>query len=180
MTSDGFAGARVDGPDPALFGLHCTLARGRTLVPLAKALGRAAVLPDLPGHGHRPWDRQGRYFEACQEVLDAAPSGRVPVFGHSFGGVLALHFALAQPERVGALMLYEPVAFVYAHEAGDPEYPKFLDRNAGFAEAMSQGDLSAATRQFLSFWSDGPPDELPASALQVIESQIDLVPAQEP
>ncbi|MEO1551955.1 MAG: alpha/beta fold hydrolase, partial [Pseudomonadota bacterium] len=155
MPGSAFAGNRLDGPGPAVFGLHCTLARGKSLVPLMRALGRAAVLPDLPGHGGRGWDRSGSYFAACNAVFQAAPTAPSLVFGHSFGAVLALAYARAFPARVSALVLAEPVAFVYAQEARDPAYDAFLDRNAGFGQAIAAGDRASAARAFLDAWGEG-------------------------
>jgi len=79
--------------------------------PLGNA-GFRAVLWDYRGHGlsDAP-DDPARYSMArvvadLGEVLDwAAPGRRAVVGGLSFGGLASLHFALAHPERVRALVL---------------------------------------------------------------------------
>src|SRR5439155_22956654 len=67
------------------------------------------LAPDLRGHGaaaaRRPID-----FDAC--VADVAPLGgaRFALAGYSMGGRLALHVALAHPERVSRLVLVSATA----------------------------------------------------------------------
>jgi len=66
-----------------------------------------AAAVDLPGHGERAADAAHAPvdFEACvRAVLDAVP-GRFVLCGYSLGGRVALHAALAAPERVTRLML---------------------------------------------------------------------------
>lgn len=82
------------------------------VAPLAAA-GYRVVLWDYRGHGlsDAPLD-PARYSMAqvvddLGRVLDwAAPGRRAVVGGLSFGGLASLHFALAHPERVRALLLF--------------------------------------------------------------------------
>lgn len=60
---------------------------------------------DLPGHGERACDRWPISFEDCvRSVLDAGPE-RFALCGYSLGGRVALHVALAAPERISRLVL---------------------------------------------------------------------------
>ncbi|HEX5225720.1 MAG TPA: alpha/beta fold hydrolase [Solirubrobacteraceae bacterium] len=60
---------------------------------------------DLPGHGRMAGCGRPITFDACvQHVLAAAPE-RFVLCGYSLGGRVALHVALAAPERVLALAL---------------------------------------------------------------------------
>ncbi len=60
---------------------------------------------DLPGHGDASDARQPITFAACvQAVLLAAPE-RFTLCGYSLGGRVALHVALAAPERIERLVL---------------------------------------------------------------------------
>lgn len=69
------------------------------------------LAPDLVGHGPPPQPRQpARYtMDACVHdvlaSLDRAGASRAAVIGYSMGGRVALHLALAAPERVSALVL---------------------------------------------------------------------------
>ena len=68
-----------------------------------------ALAPDLRGHGAAR-DRRPVTIEDCvADVLSAAPE-RFDLCGYSMGGRLALHVALAAPERVGRLVLVSTTA----------------------------------------------------------------------
>lgn len=69
------------------------------------------LAPDLRGHGdasRQPGD-EGFDFETLVEdlraFLDALGVVQCDLLGHSFGGMLALRFTLAHPERVASLVL---------------------------------------------------------------------------
>jgi pimeloyl-ACP methyl ester carboxylesterase len=76
------------------------------------------LAPDLIGYGSEPWP-PGKPFHYRQDVdmLAGLLDRPADVVGHSYGGLLALQLALAQPERVRSLALYEPVAFGVLGEA---------------------------------------------------------------
>ncbi len=60
---------------------------------------------DLPGHGAQADSPRPISFAGCVEhVLDASPE-RFALCGYSLGGRVALHVALAAPERVARLVL---------------------------------------------------------------------------
>ena len=60
---------------------------------------------DLPGHGARSGDPPPITFDGCvRAVLDTAPE-RFELCGYSLGGRVALHVALAAPDRVTRLVL---------------------------------------------------------------------------
>jgi len=75
---------------------------------VAGRLPRERYLPlalDLPGHGAAAAHPGPIDFAACVvAVLDAAPE-RFALCGYSLGGRVALHVALAAPERVSRLIL---------------------------------------------------------------------------
>lgn len=71
------------------------------------------LAPDLLGYGARPWPA-GEPFHFHQDVEYLAGllgEQRVDVVGHSYGGFLALQLALARPELVRRIAVYDPVAF---------------------------------------------------------------------
>ena len=77
------------------------------------AAGYRVVLWDYRGHGQSEAPEDLDAYSMAQVVDDlgrvldwAAPGRRAVVSGLSFGGLLSLHFALAHPDRVSALMLF--------------------------------------------------------------------------
>jgi 2-succinyl-6-hydroxy-2,4-cyclohexadiene-1-carboxylate synthase len=65
---------------------------------------------DLPGHGEQRDARAPITFEGCvASVLDRAPE-RFVLAGYSMGGRIALHVALAAPERIERLVLISTTA----------------------------------------------------------------------
>src|SRR5439155_9408893 len=88
--------SRVD-PVVALHGFAGT---GRTW----DGVGIDPIAPDLPGHGTAA-DVRPVSFEVCVERVLAAAPERFVLAGYSLGGRIALHVALAAPERVSRLVL---------------------------------------------------------------------------
>jgi 2-succinyl-6-hydroxy-2,4-cyclohexadiene-1-carboxylate synthase len=63
-----------------------------------------ATAPDIRGHGAAS-ARRPVTLEAVLADLAAVPSARFTLAGYSMGGRIALHFALAHPQRVARLVL---------------------------------------------------------------------------
>jgi pimeloyl-ACP methyl ester carboxylesterase len=74
--------------------------------------------------------------------------------GHSYGGAVCLIAALASPQRVRALALYEPTLFALVDQQSPP--PNDADgikaAVARAAAALRAGDEDAAARHFIDFW----------------------------
>jgi pimeloyl-ACP methyl ester carboxylesterase len=72
------------------------------------------VNPDLIGYGSEPPWPTGKPFHFHRDVerltamLDGTPTHLI---GHSYGGLLAMHVALAAPEQIRSIGVYEPVTF---------------------------------------------------------------------
>lgn len=100
-----------DGGAPAMLALHGFTGSGRDFAPLADHLERQIAAPDLIGHGPLPAPPEVAQYAMpavvarLEGTLNELKLGRVPVLGYSMGGRTALHFALAFPERVEALIL---------------------------------------------------------------------------
>ncbi|HSN28489.1 MAG TPA: alpha/beta fold hydrolase, partial [Kofleriaceae bacterium] len=80
---------------------------GEVLAPTHEVLA-----PDLLGYGSEPWPA-GAPFHFRQDVERLAGllgGEQADVVGHSYGGFLALQLALAHPELVRRIAVYDPVA----------------------------------------------------------------------
>jgi pimeloyl-ACP methyl ester carboxylesterase len=85
--------------------------------------GLWALAWDMPGYGRSAPLRGGMSFptlaKALCEALDAVGVARVDLLGHSMGGMVAVEFALAFPERVRSLVLAATSA---AFGSADPAF----------------------------------------------------------
>jgi pimeloyl-ACP methyl ester carboxylesterase len=105
-----------DGGEPAVL-LHGTGNSAGFLLPLLDELhGVHAMAPDLPGVGlsgpiDLPRDRYRQTAVAwLDRLLDALELDSTALVGHSGGGLWALWYALAHPDRVTRLVLLAPPA----------------------------------------------------------------------
>lgn len=103
--------SRALGEGRPLLMLHGWGVSGEALVPLATLLSEEAQVHvlDLPGFGKSPPPQTawgiGEYAYSVLEYMDAAGLSKVDLFGHSFGGRIAIYLASHHPERVGRLVL---------------------------------------------------------------------------
>src|SRR5512144_2128051 len=101
----------------AVIALHSSAAPGRQWQVLAERMHDVDfVAPDLLGHGNAPaWTGPpqdivaGDVARVAGIVDERAES--VHLVGHSYGGAVAIAFALAHPQRVRSVAVYEPVLF---------------------------------------------------------------------
>ena len=86
--------------------LHGFTHTGRSWDPVIAAVGERyrPVAPDIRGHGTAS-DREPVTLDAVLEDLSGLVPGRFTLAGYSMGGRIALHLALALPERVERLVL---------------------------------------------------------------------------
>jgi 2-succinyl-6-hydroxy-2,4-cyclohexadiene-1-carboxylate synthase len=109
-----------------------------------RAVDAAYLAPDLPGHGAagavRPID-----FATCVERVLAAAPPRFVLAGYSMGGRVALHVALAAPERVERLVLV-------ATTAGIEDDAERARRRAS-DEALAAEIEDRAIGEFVDRWS---------------------------
>lgn len=114
--------------------VHGFAQTGRCLGPLAEALADqgAVTAVDAPGHGASLRHAAADLWAGADLLLEG-PHPRV-VVGYSMGGRLALHAALARPERVAALVLIGATAGVedpqerHRRRARDEELALRLER----------------------------------------------------
>jgi len=83
---------------------------------------------------------------------------KVHLVGHSYGGGVALHVALARPEKIASLTLYEPSAFHLLRQFGPRAAAAFAEIR-GVADLIGAGvligDYRGAAATFVDYWS-GP------------------------
>jgi pimeloyl-ACP methyl ester carboxylesterase len=140
---------------PLFILLHATLSTGRQLAPLARALGALGdlrvVAPDRQGSGARRLDPP-REVDVAEHVadlaalLDAAGVERAIIVGHSFGGLVALEAAARLPDRVAAVVAYEPP---YAPLADPAVRPYFAIVARETRDALERDGRAGAARAFL-------------------------------
>ncbi|RUO21328.1 alpha/beta fold hydrolase [Aliidiomarina haloalkalitolerans] len=117
--------------------------------------------PDLIGYGRgAPVSKEAVDFRLADELAAltadssqlpfAARPGQEPVVlvGHSYGGALALQWALRYPEQVRGLVLYEPVSF-HVLPADSPARAEIV----AIAEQMDNLSLAEAAASFVDYWN---------------------------
>jgi pimeloyl-ACP methyl ester carboxylesterase len=175
---------RVDGAGPTVVWLggyrsDMTGTKAEALAEWALANGRAYLRFDYFGHGESSGDfRQGtitRWRLDALAVLDELVTGEVVLVGSSMGGWLACLTAMAQPERVRALVLIAPAADFTSRlmEPGLDDAARAAIATEGvWLRPSAYGDPDPVTRLLLedgARWSilQGPvPIEVPVRVLQ--------------
>ena len=130
---------------PTLLVIPGTIRRAHNYDALAAALGPTYTVHILERRGRGNALPQGADYSIDQEVDDALTlldrTGATQVFGHSYGGLIALHLALRRDlER---LIAYEPAVSIDGSLAFDflPEFERLLSRGrpgAALAEFLTR------------------------------------------
>ena len=156
-------GARVAygdaGDGPPLVLVHGSPAEGRAWGRVARHLQAFRVFtPDLPGYGGSNPLPNGAGTAAMADAVAAvvevaaATAGTVWLAGHSYGGNVALHAALARRERIRGLVLFEPVFFRGLALAGErTELDAARAHFADYVRRVEGGDHGAVSRM-IDFW----------------------------
>jgi 2-succinyl-6-hydroxy-2,4-cyclohexadiene-1-carboxylate synthase len=125
---------------------------------VAGCLSRESYLPlapDLPGHGEAPDALRPITFAGCVAHVLALCPERFALCGYSMGGRLALHLALAAPERVERLVLVSATAGI--EDAVERARRRSSDaRLAAELEAMPLGEFAERWRSQPLFAEDPP------------------------
>jgi pimeloyl-ACP methyl ester carboxylesterase len=100
------------------------------------------------GRSERP-DAPFSPYEDLRAVLDALGVGRAALVGLSYGGLTAIDFAIAYPERVSALVLVNSGLSGY-------QYMHLGDVFSRLRAASEREDLDAWIEVQLETWFDGP------------------------
>jgi pimeloyl-ACP methyl ester carboxylesterase len=137
-------------------------AQWRSLTESLQAVYRC-LAPDLYGYGDTDaWPGEGPLDLAEEAALaDAvvAESDRpIHLVGHSYGGAVALRFALQHTERLRSLTLIEPVAFHLLRsataDAADRSLFGEVAEVAGLvSKATATGDYRGGMAHFVDYWN---------------------------
>jgi pimeloyl-ACP methyl ester carboxylesterase len=143
--------------------LHCSGGNGRQWRRLAEGLGPDVhlVAPDLIGTPRAgPWSGSRPFTLAEEagpilEMIDRQ-SGPVHLFGHSYGGGLALHVAAMRAERIASLSVYEPSAFGLLRGMGEAGAAALAEIEAiagRIRGALADGHYEAGAGAFVDYWN---------------------------
>jgi 2-succinyl-6-hydroxy-2,4-cyclohexadiene-1-carboxylate synthase len=103
---------------------------------------------DLPGHGDQVDAARPITFDSCvASVLERSPE-RFVLAGYSMGGRIALHVALAAPERVSRLVLVSATAGI----EDDAERAERSERDRQLADEIEEGTIE----RFVDRWRAQP------------------------
>jgi len=143
--------------------LHCSGAGSSQWNYLAEVLGGGfeVLAPEHFGNENTgPWTGE-RPFTLAEEavrtiaLIDECES-KVHLVGHSYGGAVALHVALARPERIASLALYEPSAFHLLRQMGANGAEAFAEITSiarRTCEGVISGDYRGAASAFVDYWN---------------------------
>ncbi len=152
---------REAGAGPAVICLHSNASHsGQWRALMTQLAPRHRVLaPDSYGSGYSPEWPSDRTIALADEVafLDpvfAKAGDSFSLVGHSYGAAVALIAALQQPQRVRALVLYEPTLFSLIEADGPAPNEADGIRNAvmSAAAALDAGDKNLAAKSFIDYW----------------------------
>lgn len=135
-----------------------------------RAVSRAQPLAVRLGLENRPVPG-GYSVEMESGALAAAvderhPGSPVDLVGWSYGGLVALDYALRHSDRIRTLTLIEPPGFWVLAAAGDPAYAAEAERLRPFAERVRDEVTEADLVEFVEFASLVPPGVRPQTLPQ--------------
>lgn len=117
---------------------------------MAMATVTQTVAPNLPGwSGPGPVDSLkscADYAALCLKLLDALELPRVVLVGHSIGGAIAAHLAVAAPQRVSRLVLLDPLGLDIPEAPG--AHLALLDEAAFATAAFARLGLTARANAY--------------------------------
>lgn len=152
---------REAGSGPGVVCLHSNASASSQWRGLIDALApRFHVLaPDAYGAGRGPAWPAGGGLRLADEVALVEPvfakaGERFALVGHSYGGAIAFVAAARRPERVRALVVYEPTLFALIDQASAPpnDADGIKEAVAAASAALAAGDPDRAAGCFIDYW----------------------------
>lgn len=138
------------------------------------------IAPDMVGHGDGPPVDPALdiHDQSTQAIRDCMPAQPVAIVGHSFGATVALRLAIEMPERVTALVLYEPVLFAAAGDGAGRRAT--AARQGPLAPLIEAGQRGQALKNFLAVWGAGDSAKMKAELRAYMEARVGLIEAAGP
>jgi len=143
--------------------LHCSGAGAGQWRYLAEALGGRyeVIAPEHYGsESTGPWTGEHAFTiadEAARAIaLIDQSEDKVHLVGHSYGGGVALDVALARPDRIASMALYEPSAFHLLRQMGEPgaeAYAEITGVARRICRGVDTGDYRGAVAAFVDYWN---------------------------
>src|SRR5262245_20539749 len=152
---------REAGTGPAVVCIHASASSSAQWRPLMDRLASRfrTLAVDLYGSGKSSRWPNGRTLSLADEVgfLDpvlADAGDRFHLVGHSYGGAVALKAALAHPDRVQSVVVFEPVLFslLFAEDATQPAAREIAAVRDETVAAVQTGRPDAAGARFVDYW----------------------------
>ncbi|MGH7396928.1 MAG: alpha/beta fold hydrolase [Candidatus Rokuibacteriota bacterium] len=152
---------REAGRGAAVVCIHSSASSSAQWRPLMDRLASRfrTLAADLYGSGRSPRWPAVRPLSLTDEVAllgsaFAAAGERFHLVGHSYGGAVALAAALAAPERVESLVLFEPVLFsvLIAEDATQPAAREIAAVRHDTVAALERGNPHASGARFVDYW----------------------------
>jgi pimeloyl-ACP methyl ester carboxylesterase len=145
--------------------LHCSGAGAGQWKKLGEALGPTYQVTAPEHYGCEqtgPWIGTHAFTLADEaartiDIIDRSDR-KVHLVGHSYGGGVALHVALARPDRIASVALYEPSAFHLLKAMGGQAaaaFAEIVDITRRTGHGVIVGDYAGAAAAFVDYWS-GP------------------------
>jgi pimeloyl-ACP methyl ester carboxylesterase len=149
------------GTGPGVVCLHSNASSSSQWARLMERLAKDfhVIAPDLFGAGREPrWPTQGE-LTLSEEVAALEPVFKLAgdqfvLVGHSYGAAVALVAAVQQPERVRAMVLYEPTLVSLVDGQSQPPNEADGIRMAveQAAASLARGDRTTAAKVFTDYW----------------------------
>ena len=180
-----FQSPREAGQGPPVVCLHSnasTSSQWRALTERLAPSHRVVAIDSIGAGKSPPWPGErgpslGDEAAFIEPVLAAAER---PFFliGHSYGAAVALVAALVRPERIRALVLYEPplLALLEEEAPGQAASQELRQAAADAAALIAVGDRSGAARRFIDYWmGPGTWERMPPARQAPIAASMDPI-----
>lgn len=172
----------VRGNGPVILCLHCSTCSSRQFESLADIIADrfTVVAADLYGYGGTPmWPGDGAFTLRHEvDLLDSIFAGSERpsyIIGHSYGGAVALSYAMAHSDEIRGIIAYEPVLFnlIFADPDSREAASEIFRVENEVSWLVTQGRLTDAARAFVDYWSGvGAFDSMSERARDIVSAQV--------